>query len=83
MSSLRIADSGRELHVSLHHRCAGLPDGAAQRAKGHIGAARARGDLGASAVELAIITAVILGIAVALLAVIKTFVSSESSQIHG
>ena len=45
--------------------------------------ARARGDLGASAVELAIITAVILGIAVALLAVIKTFVSSESSQIHG
>jgi hypothetical protein len=45
--------------------------------------ARDRGDLGASAVELAIITAVILGIAVALLAVIKTFVSSESSQIHG
>jgi hypothetical protein len=45
--------------------------------------ARERGDLGASAVELAIITAVILGIAVALLAVIKTFVSSESSQIHG
>jgi Flp pilus assembly pilin Flp len=45
--------------------------------------ARDRGELGASAVELAIITAVILGIAVALLAVIKTFVSSESSQIHG
>ena len=45
--------------------------------------ARARGDLGASDVELDIITAVILGIAVALLAVIKTFVSSESSQIHG
>jgi hypothetical protein len=45
--------------------------------------ARGRRDAGASAVELAIITAVILGIAVALLAVIKTFVSSESSQIHG
>jgi Flp pilus assembly pilin Flp len=45
--------------------------------------ARQRGDAGASAVELAIITAVILGIAVALLLVIKTFVTSESSQIHG
>ena len=51
--------------------------------KAKLAQARARGDLGASAVELAIITAVILGIAVALLAVIKTFVSSESSQIHG
>ncbi len=51
--------------------------------KATLAQARARGDLGASAVELAIITAVILGIAVALLAVIKTFVSSESSQIHG
>ena len=39
--------------------------------------------MGASAVELAIITAVILGIAVALLAVIRIFVTSESSQIHG
>jgi hypothetical protein len=54
---------------------------AARRAR--FAQARDRGDLGASAVELAIITAVILGIAVALLAVIKTFVSSESSQIHG
>ena len=45
--------------------------------------ARRRGDAGASAVELAIITAVILGIAVALLAVIRIFVNSESSQIHG
>ena len=45
--------------------------------------AREGGDAGASAVELAIITAVILGIAVALLLVIKTFVTSESSQIHG
>lgn len=54
---------------------------AAHRAR--LAEARDRGDFGASAVELAIITAVILGIAVALLAVIKTFVSSESSQIHG
>ncbi len=53
----------------------------ARRAR--LASARDRGDVGASAVELAIITAVILGIAVALLAVIKTFVSSESSQIHG
>ena len=45
--------------------------------------ARERSDAGASAVELAIITAVILGIAVALLAVIRIFVNDESSQIHG
>jgi hypothetical protein len=45
--------------------------------------ARERGDAGASAVELAIITAVILGIAVALLAVIRIFVTTESGQIHG
>ena len=54
---------------------------AAHRAR--FASARDRGDVGASAVELAIITAVILGIAVALLAVIKLFVTSESSQIHG
>ena len=40
-------------------------------------------DGGASAVELAIITAVILGIAAALLLVIKNFVTTESAQIHG
>ena len=40
-------------------------------------------DTGASAVELAIITAVILGIAAALLLVIKNFVTIESAQIHG
>jgi len=45
--------------------------------------ARGRGDMGASAVELAIITAVILGIAVALLAAIKLFVNTETTQIHG
>ena len=51
--------------------------------RARLASARARGDAGASAVELAIITAVILGIAVALLAVIKIFVTSESGQIHG
>jgi hypothetical protein len=40
-------------------------------------------DTGASAVELAIITAVILGIAAALLLVIKDFGTTESAQIHG
>ncbi len=40
-------------------------------------------DAGASAVELAIITAVILGIAATLLLVIKNFVTTESAQIHG
>ena len=41
------------------------------------------GDRGASAVELAIITAVILVIALALLAAISKFVHKESNQIHG
>lgn len=45
--------------------------------------ARERGDAGASAVELAIITAVILAVAVGLLAVIRIFVQDQSSQIHG
>jgi Flp pilus assembly pilin Flp len=40
------------------------------------------GDRGASAVELAIITAVILVIAIALLAAISKFVGKESSKIH-
>ena len=46
-------------------------------------AARERGDAGASAVELAIITALILGVALGLLVVIRQFVHTESSQIHG
>ena len=46
-------------------------------------AARADGDRGASAVELAVITAVILGIALILLGVIRAFVTNESSQISG
>jgi Flp pilus assembly pilin Flp len=45
--------------------------------------ARQHGERGASAVELAIITAMILGIALVLLIVIKKFVLKESSQIHG
>jgi Flp pilus assembly pilin Flp len=44
--------------------------------------ARADGDRGASAVELAVITAIILGIALALLLVIKTFVTNESNKIQ-
>lgn len=49
----------------------------------HLRAAAGEKDAGASAVELAIITAVILGIAAALLLVIKNFVTTESAQIHG
>ena len=40
-------------------------------------------DRGASAVELAVITAVVLGIAIALLVVIQNFVSNESGKITG
>ena len=39
------------------------------------------GDRGASAVELAVITAVILGIAIALLLVITNFVTARGNQI--
>lgn len=39
-------------------------------------------DRGASAVELAIITAVLVAIAIALLAVIRTFVTNQSNQIN-
>jgi Flp pilus assembly pilin Flp len=39
-------------------------------------------DRGASAVELAVITAIILGIAVALLAIIGAFVSKEQNKIQ-
>jgi Flp pilus assembly protein TadG len=45
--------------------------------------AQATGDRGASAVELAIITAVILVIAGIILAAINTFVKSESKKING
>ena len=59
------------LRTILGVRLARLREGAGER------------DTGASAVELAIITAVILGIAAALLLVIKNFVTTESAQIHG
>jgi Flp pilus assembly protein TadG len=39
-------------------------------------------DRGASAVELAIITAIILGLAVVLLAVITRFIHKEQNKIH-
>jgi Flp pilus assembly protein TadG len=45
--------------------------------------AQAAQDRGASAVELAIITAVILVIAGIILAAIKTFVTDQSGQING
>ena len=45
--------------------------------------AQASRDVGASAVELAIITAVILVIAGIILAAIKTFVTTQSGQING
>jgi Flp pilus assembly protein TadG len=45
--------------------------------------ARAEGDRGASAVELAIITAVILVIAAVILAAIRAFVGKESNKIGG
>jgi hypothetical protein len=46
-------------------------------------AARQDRDRGASAVELAIITAVIIGIAGIVLAAINIFVSNESAKISG
>ena len=45
--------------------------------------ARRYNDRGASAVELAVITAVVLGIAIALLVVIQNFVTNESGKISG
>ena len=48
-----------------------------------LSAARREQDRGASAVELAIITAVIIGIAGIVLAAINIFVTNESSKISG
>jgi hypothetical protein len=50
---------------------------------GRLQQARADRDRGASAVELAIITAVIIGIAGIVLAAINIFVTRESSKIGG
>jgi hypothetical protein len=51
--------------------------------KARFTSARENGDLGASAVELAIITAMILVIALGLLYAIQHFVTAESGKIHG
>lgn len=48
-----------------------------------LSAAWREGERGASAVELAVITAVILAVALALLVVIKNFVHAEARKIHG
>jgi hypothetical protein len=50
---------------------------------GRLQQARTDPDRGASAVELAIITAVIIGIAGIVLAAINIFVTNESSKISG
>ena len=44
-------------------------------------AAHAQGDRGASAIELAIITAILVGLAVGVLLVVQTVVTSRKSQI--
>jgi hypothetical protein len=52
----------------------------------HTAALRAawrQSDRGASAVELAVITAIILAVALFLLLVIKRFVHTEAGKIHG
>jgi Flp pilus assembly protein TadG len=66
------------MHARLDFLCAFLGTRLAR-----LRVAREHRDRGASAVELAIITAVILAVAVGLLAVIRIFVQDQSSQIHG
>jgi hypothetical protein len=44
--------------------------------------ARARRDVGASAIELAIITAILVGLAVAVLAIITTVVHNRGTEIQ-
>jgi hypothetical protein len=48
---------------------------------GRLRAARGHGDAGASAMELAIITAIIVGLAIAVLIVVGNVVTSRSTQI--
>ncbi len=66
------------MHARLDFLCAFL---GTHRAR--LRAAREHKDRGASAVELAIITAVIIGIAGIVLAAINIFVSNESAKISG
>ena len=46
------------------------------------GNARRRRDLGASAIELAIITAILVGLAVAVLVIINTIVTNRANEIN-
>jgi hypothetical protein len=46
------------------------------------GDARKRHDLGASAIELAIITAILVGLAVAVLVIINTIVTNRANEIN-
>jgi multisubunit Na+/H+ antiporter MnhC subunit len=48
---------------------------------GRLRAARRRGDAGASAMELAIITAIIVGLAIVVLTIVTTVVTNRSNQI--
>jgi hypothetical protein len=47
-----------------------------------LGGARKRRDIGASAIELAIITAILVGLAATVLLIIYTIVTSRASQIN-
>jgi hypothetical protein len=48
----------------------------------HLGGARKRRDIGASAIELAIITAILVGLAATVLVIIYNIVTSRASQIN-
>jgi Flp pilus assembly pilin Flp len=48
---------------------------------GRLRAARRRGDAGASAMELAIITAIIVGLSIVVLTIVTTVVTNRSNQI--
>ena len=47
-----------------------------------LGDARRRGDCGASAIELAIITAILVGLALVVLLVVNTIVRNRSNEIN-
>ncbi|HEY7145983.1 MAG TPA: hypothetical protein VH637_17225 [Streptosporangiaceae bacterium] len=47
-----------------------------------LGEARRRGDRGASAIELAIITAILVGLAIVVLVVVNQVVTSRSNEIN-
>ena len=66
------------MHATVDYLCAFLGTRVTR-----LRAARQHKDRGASAVELAIITAVIIGIAGIVLAAINIFVANESAKISG